>query len=333
MKFYASLSVNRSQIRKTFAYLLEHHNSIEPLRNIIVTPIARTESVLDEVHKITEEHDLNLMYDSGGYEVQTGNVEFDALYDFLLEYYDAHQTAHRYVLPDNVPTSDDSPEGVQHKVTETLSASRTCYKRLPPEVQDRAIGVVQGHDREQISRCLNTYAEIGLDHVGFGSFGTSGDNNGVNMLTTEALNNLKWTVDRAADHGFTVHAFGVGGPTSIPLLEEAGVDSFDTSSWMRSSGFGNVFFPFKSRYNASHRTVRSGNVLIADQLADLKQETNHECYYCKKIERLRESRWARIIHNLIVTYEMTERVSSMDRSQMVAAMDESSVYRSRLQAL
>jgi queuine/archaeosine tRNA-ribosyltransferase len=166
--------------------------------------------------------------------------------------------------------------------------------------------------------------------VGFGSFGTSGVSNGVNMLTTDAYRNLKWAVDNAHEAGLTVHAFGVGGPTSIPLLYSAGVDSFDTTSWMRSSGYGNVFFPFKSRYNASHRKKRGGKILTKDELPHLKAETSHDCPLCEDMALLRESRWTRIMHNLVVIHEMTNRVEEMSHAEILDAMDEQSTYRRRL---
>ncbi|WP_117592495.1 hypothetical protein [Haloprofundus halophilus] len=334
MDFYAALSVNRSSIRKIAKRLEEEYSSFDPLQNIIFTPITQGETSHQEIRRVAEKYDVNLMFDSGGYEVQTGHFEFDDLYEYLIDYYSDNQWASRYVLPDNVPVSGDSPEVVEQKVTETLSASRSCFKRLPEFVQENAVGVIQGHTREQISRCVNEYSEFeNLKHLGFGSFATSGGQNSVNMLTSESLQNLRWAVKLAKEHGFTIHAFGIGGPTSIPLLEEAGVDSFDTSSWMKSSGYGNVFFPFKSRYNASHRTLRSGKVLMADNLEDLKEETNHDCPFCRDVAKLREDRLTRVMHNLVVTHELSNRVSGMARDQMAGQMDTNSMYRRRLETM
>jgi len=333
MDFYAALSVSRDQIRKIASRLLDRYGSMEPLQNIIFTPIATGDTTHETIHELNELYDISLMYDSGGYEVQTGNLEFDELLKYLIGYYEDHQAAHRYVLPDNVPLGGDSSDLVERKVDETISASRTCFKRLPEDIRHRAVGVVQGHSQDQLARCLKAYEELGLTTVAFGSFGTGGKNNGVNMLTTEALENLQWAVDRAHGFDMEIHALGIGGPTSIPLLKQAGVDSFDSSAWIRSSGYGNVFFPFKSRYNASHQKVRSGAVLRADELEDLKSETNHSCPFCRTIEQLRDSRWARIVHNLIVTHEMSRRIEEMDQKEMLGAMDKSSTYRSRLKVM
>lgn len=333
-QFYAALSVSPSAIRKTFTKLAEEYGSISPVKNIMFTPISNGDGSHSEIKQLVDRHDLNIMFDSGGYEVQVGNKTFDELYAYLLNFYQDNRWGHRYVLPDNVPLSQDTPAEVEQKVKETIDTTRLCFRRLPDDVQNNAVAVVQGHTKTQISRCLDAYADLdGLQHVGFGSFATSGISNGVNMLTKEAYNNLEWAVSRAHEEGMTVHAFGIGGPTSLPLLYEAGVDSFDTTSWMRSGGYGNVFFPFKSRFNVSHRTNRSGKVLTSEELPHLMAETGHSCPFCESITQLRDSRWNRIIHNLIVLHEMSDRIDDLSRDQILENMDTDSKYRRRLENL
>ena len=332
MKFYAALSISPSSIRKTCSKLLDGYGSLDPLQNVMFTPISQGAGSHTEIRNLQDRFDLNVMFDSGGYEVQVGNQTFDDLQAYLHEFYGNNHWGHRYVLPDNVPLSQDSPELVEQKVKQTADITTLFYRQLPDHLQERSLAVIQGHTQDQLRHCLNTYKELdGLQHVGFGSFGTSGVSNGVNMLTTEAYHNLEWAVDQAHENGMSVHAFGVGGPTSIPLLSTAGVDSFDTTSWMRSSGYGNVFFPFKSRYNASHRTSRGGNLLTKDELPHLKAETDHSCPFCESMKQLRDNRWDRIMHNLIVIYEMTNKVGEMSPEEIIAAMDERSTYRRRLE--
>lgn len=329
--FYAALSQCSSSIRKTFAKLLDGYGSLEPLENVMFTPIARGESAHTTIQNLQEQYDINIMFDSGGYEVQVGNTSFDELQAYLHDFYEANQWGHQYVLPDNVPLTQDPPHIVEQKVKQTVDISEYFYRQLPDDLKPQALAVVQGHSQDQLRHCLNTYKSLdGLQHVGFGSFGTSGVSNGVNMLTTDAYRNLEWAVRNAHDAGMSVHAFGIGGPTSIPLLYAAGVDSFDTTSWMRSSGYGNVFFPFKSRYNASHRKRRSGKLLTKAELPHIKAETDHYRPFCEDMAQIRESRWNRIIHNLIVIYEMTNRIQEMSHEEVLKAMDDQSVYRRRL---
>ncbi|QSG11386.1 Queuine/archaeosine tRNA-ribosyltransferase [Halapricum desulfuricans] len=318
-------------MRKTFAKLEDDYGSLEPLQNIMFTPISGGEKAHRTIRDLNDHVGTNVMFDSGGYEVQVGNKTFDELQAYLHDFYGENHWGHRYVLPDNVPVSQDSSEVVQRKVEQTADISALFYRQMPDSLKPRALAVVQGHTQDQLQHCLNKYASLdGLQHIGFGSFGTSGVSNGVNMLTTEAYHNLEWAVNQAHEADLSVHAFGVGGPTSIPLLHHAGVDSFDTTSWMRSSGYGNVFFPFKSRYNASHRKKRGGNLLTKDELPHIKAETEHECPFCKEMSQLRSSRWNRIMHNLIVIHEMTNRIEDMTRGEILEAMDEESTYRRRL---
>lgn len=332
MKFFAGMNIAPSSMRKLFARLRNEHHTMAPLENAIFTPIAHGEQTHSEISHLCDELNLNVMFDSGGYEVQVGNKTFDELYEYLLEYYDDNRWAQRYVLPDNVPMSDDDIQTVQEKVDETISATRMCFRRLPEDVRENSLAVIQGHTREQISRCIDAYKELdGLSRVGFGSFATGGVNGGVNMITSEAFENLRWATELAHEQDLSVHAFGVGGPTSIPLLYEAGVDSFDTTSWMRTSGYGNVYFPFKGRLNASHRKHRSGNVLTRQKLPHLKAETDHNCTFCEDMSRLSNNRWDRILHNLIVTHEVVERIDQMSRQEVIDLMDPSSQYRKRLE--
>lgn len=332
LTFYAAMSVCASSMRKTFALLEDGYGSLEPLQNVMFTPIAQGEKSHESIRNIADTFGVNVMFDSGGYEVQVGNQDFDDLYSYLIDFYGEHNWGHRYVLPDNVPLSEDPMGVVDRKVDETLSATEMCFRRLPEDRKSRAVAVVQGHTTDQLLRCINKYSELdGLEHIGFGSFGTGGVSNGVNMLTGDALENLSTVIDRAHDEGLSVHAFGVGGPTSLPILHEVGVDSFDSTSWMRSSGYGNVFFPFKSRYNASHRKRRSGSVLTASELPHLKAEAGHECPFCEDINRLRNNRWDRIIHNLIVIHEMTNQMDEMATAEIIESMNPKSKYRKRLE--
>jgi hypothetical protein len=330
-RFYAALSQCSSSIRQTFARLQDGYGSLEPLEHIMFTPIAQGESAHRTIRNLQDEFGVNIMFDSGGYEVQVGNTSFDELQAYLHEFYENNQWGYRYVLPDNVPLSQDSERTVKSKVKQTADISALFYRQLPSHLQSQALAVVQGHSQDQLRHCLNTYKSLdGLQYIGFGSFGTSGVSNGVNMLTTEAYRNLEWAVENAHEAGMNVHAFGVGGPTSIPLLYSAGVDSFDTTSWMRSSGYGNVFFPFKSRLNASHRKKRGGQLLTKDEFPHIKAETGHSCPFCEEMSQLRDSRWNRVMHNLIVIYEMTNRVQEMSYEEVLNAMDEQSTYRRRL---
>lgn len=74
-----------------------------------------------------------------------------------------------------------------------------------------------------------------------------------------------------------------------------------------------------------------GKLLTKEELPHIKAETGHSCPFCESMEQLRESRWDRIMHNLIVIYEMTNRIEEMSHKEILDAMDEESTYRQRLE--
>jgi queuine/archaeosine tRNA-ribosyltransferase len=84
-----------------------------------------------------------------------------------------------------------------------------------------------------------------------------------------------------------------------------GVDSFDSSCWIRTAGFGNVLLPFLGRRNVSHGMLREigGSTYNAESFAELKTLTNHQCPFCESFERLQEDRLDQALHNLLVIHD------------------------------
>src|SRR5690606_25614368 len=121
--------------------------------------------------------------DSGGYYVQIGKLKYEELYMPLLEAYRANKWADVYTLPDHVPLSQDSPAVVAQKVRDTIDYSTHFFNEMPDELKSRAMPVVQGHTFEQVDACLTAYLKLGVRWIGFGSFGTTGAKNEVNVTT------------------------------------------------------------------------------------------------------------------------------------------------------
>jgi queuine/archaeosine tRNA-ribosyltransferase len=181
---------------------------------------------------------------------------------------------------------------------------------------------------------LDAYRD--LDHVqkvGFGSFSTGGVNGGVNYLTKENIGFLQFAVNEAHRHDLDVHAFGIGGPTSIPILHHCGVDTFDSTGWMRSGGYGNAFFPLKSRYNVTHLRERSGPTLFKEELREVQQATEHECPFCDSFDDLHNNREYRILHNLLVTRDTCEMVQELSLEEILELMNSNSRYYGYLEKL
>ena len=333
MKLYSSLTVSPATVDKFVSTLEERYGSIKPLDPLIYTPIATGPTLTDKIQSLSE-RGVTVMFDSGGYHVQTNNGDYDELYNFIMPFYEENQWGDRYVLPDNVPLSDDDEETVQRKVKETRTNARLSYHFLSDELKPKAVPVIQGSDYEHITNCIDTYAELDqVQTVGFGSFETFGKNNGVNIISERVARNLRYAVNLAHDEGLDVHAFGVGGPTAIPVLGQLGVNSFDCSSWIRAGGHGDIYFPFRTPLNVSHKTDRDGPKVFERNLDQLKYETGHHCPFCETYEQLRDSRITRILHNLVVLREMSESIDRYSASEMIDKMNDGSRYTKLLQQL
>ena len=70
------------------------------------------------------------MFDSGGYQVQMGKISYGELCKRLREIYERETWADFYVLPDNVPTSQDADFEVEQKVKETLAMGELLMRCL-----------------------------------------------------------------------------------------------------------------------------------------------------------------------------------------------------------
>lgn len=333
MKFYASMTVSPSLVDKLYSELNDRYGSLDPLKPLIYTPIATSEKLTNTFRELSEEG-FKIMFDSGGYHVQTNNGDFEELYKFIMPFYEENEWGHQYVLPDNVPLSDDSKTTIDQKVKETRANARLSYYFLPRELKSKAVPVIQGSTYEHVTECLETYS--GLDQVqtvGFGSFETFGKNNGVNIISADVADRLQYAVNLAHKFGFELHAFGVGGPTVIPILDYLGVDSFDCSSWIRAGGYGDIYFPFKSPMHVSHNTDRNGPKVFREDLDRLRVESEHNCPFCSSYTELRESRISRILHNLIVLKEMSRQVSNYSTDEVIRQMNDQSRYTSLLRSL
>lgn len=329
ISFVASVTqVSATPFNRLIDLLKEYDLVGEAFERIMFCPLTAGESTHQTIRGLADTHDISVALDSGGYESQVSDeYTLREIYRFDRDYYLKNDWPAEYVLPDQVPLADDNEEMVRRKVYDTISLSRSLHAELPDNRQRRSVPVVQGHTREQIVDCLDAYRE--LDHIqkiGFGSFSTGGVNGGVNYLTEDNIDFLQFIADEAHRHGLDVHAFGIGGPTSIPILHYCGVDTFDSTGWMRSGGYGNAFFPLKSRYNVTHLRERSGPTLFKQELREVRQATGHSCPFCNSFDDLHDRREYRILHNLLVTRETCEMVQNLSVEEILELMNSNSRY-------
>ena len=77
---------------------------------------------------------------------------------------------------------------------------------------------------------------------------------------------------------------------------EYGTSSFDSSGWMRTAGYGNVYLPFRGRRNVTNgaSALTCGPGLSAREFYALCEETGHDSPFCTDYKRIQTDRFARM---------------------------------------
>lgn len=312
LEFYAALTDGPSVFRRTLA-LIDKLPTRPPklFSRILSTPLLLNAEALKLLRTLREEQGTSILFDSGGYYVQIGRIGYYELYKALLDRYRAHPWADWYILPDNVPTTQDTPAIVELKVRETVSFSSMFYTEMPEALRERAVPVVHGHTPSQIEYCIEHYLRLGVRALGFGSFGTGGKGQEVNIASANSVANARAAVAIARSFGMRVHLFGLGAPSLVALLSGISAESFDSSSWIKAAGFGQVHLPFMRGYNVTYRSgissVQKG--ITWRDFSELKQLSQHECYYCQDYETLTAAKMHRAVHNLVCITEAVDHVN------------------------
>ena len=311
MEFVASMTFRADELRKMFVLWKNHGDNRNPFARTIFTPLFARPNVIrlmEECFRPTG----GVMFDSGGYYVQQGVVTYDKLYQKLMMFYKENDWADWYVLPDYVPTSTLSEDEVDARVKATVTVGKLFFTEMPSLLCQRTLPVVQGHTREQIQHCVENYADMGIKYIGFGSFGTSGSNNSINTITRQSIQMIDFLKERAQKHKLKIHLFGIGTPSILPLFFELEIDSFDSSCWSRTAGFGNVYLPFIGRRSITQRMLREigGEAYKKANFTELKDATGHSCYFCEDVDTLKHSRIYQMMHNLVVMMDTIDALNS-----------------------
>jgi len=306
-KFVAAVSAGGPEIERSRQLWNSSGDRRNPFENVLYSPITCPASTTEYFRQQKDVGNISEVWlDCGAYQVQQGKFTYDQLLEFLDNFYRNNTWADGYVLPDIVPISTDSDEIVEYKVRETLYHCEKFFGKMPVYVQERAIAPVHGRTINQINRCIETYAKMGITRIGFGSWGTSGPNGSVNMISESSLALFKIVGSIAREKNMKVHCFGIGGPNSFYRLRNNSLvpHSLDSSTWSKAGAFGSIFFPGTSQIQI---TVRRGFETTKTGLEELKKSTQHSCYFCQSIDKLRTSREYRIMHNLTAWLDTLER--------------------------
>ncbi len=318
LNFFASITAAPSDFRKIESSLAKASPYSDPLAHVLTTPLFLNKEAIHLVRCFQVERGSEVCFDSAGYYVQVGKIGYHELYMKLLHCYRANRWADRYVLPDYVPLSSDTFEQVEEKVRETVYYSCLFFEEMPDELKPKAMPVVHGRTRAQVEYCLEHYLKLGVEWVGFGSFGTFGKNNETNVATLSAVENARLVVKIAAHHGLKVHLFGLGAPALAGMLHSIGASSFDSASWFKAAGFGQVHLPLMRSYNITYNNslseIQKG--ITWDDFIRLKQVTEHDCIYCEDYQTLASHKMHRVIHNLLV---INESVNMLNQGQFERA--------------
>jgi queuine/archaeosine tRNA-ribosyltransferase len=247
------------------------------------------------------------MFDSGGYQVQMGKASYEELFDRLLRFYRENDWADWYVLPDHVPRSTDSDREVEFKVRESLDFARLFLRTMPDGFASQAVGVVHGRTEEQVRRCVEAYVDMGVRYLGFGSFGTSGPNGTVNLISQKSLRLLHLLQALSEEKGLKVHIFGIGSPSHLIRLADVGITptSLDSAGWWKAGGFGNIFFPAGRQLHITAIPTPESTLAGVERQ---KKRSGHECAFCSRPKLLRRNRMMRILHNLTAMLDTVAQV-------------------------
>ena len=321
MQLVTSLTIDASLLRKLLHLWDKGGDPRNPFAAVLVTPLFASPSTLRLIREELKEKRGSVVYfDSGGYYAQQGKISFNDLYCRLRDYYrnPENQWADWYVLPDHVPTSADSPTIVEQKVNDTITATKMFFAEMPPLVQERSLPVIQGHTFEQVNRCIDAYRAMGLQYLGFGSFGTSGSNNSINITDARAAENVSYITRELQADSIRLHTFGVSTPPVVYAFERLGIFSFDSMAWLRSAGYGKAFMPFVRAYNVSHRSTRN-SALTQVEFDQIKVRTGHHCPFCDDFDQLSKSRLFRALHNLVAVMDTIDPAPHLN-SQEIATL-------------
>ena len=192
------------------------------------------------------------------------------------------------------------------------------YAEMPSFVQQRSMPVIQGHTFDQVNRCIEAYRGLGLTYFGFGSFGTSGSNNSINVIDRRSAAAVTHIAQELGSDGVRLHTFGVSTPPLIYAFLRIGIFSFDSLAWQRSAGYGKVYMPFIRAYNVSHRSTKNA-ALSRVEFEQIKQRSGHHCPFCEDFQLLAESRHHRALHNLVAVMETIELEGVQD-PQIIASL-------------
>ena len=316
-----SLTDNISRVKRIVETCYSKDLDIDPFRNILISPLFVTKSLLKYLRTESLERGWKVYFDSGGYYVQQGKITLDQLYQRYLEFVSnqENQWADWYVMPDSPPTSTDSPETAAIKVKMTISAARAFRRQLPEEIQEKLLPVIHGKTLGQLQASLTEFIPH-YTYVGFGSFPTLASGT-INTMRYMDVGTVRAVADYVTGSGASFHAFGITTPPAVFILSRLGFTSFDSIGWLKSAAYGKVYMPLVRAYNVSLRSIRN-TALDTQTFRRLQDLTGHVCPFCEDIRTLRRNKETRALHNLLALHDSVVLAKQWPPSKILAITEE-----------
>lgn len=310
--FFASATIAPGEIRKIYELWHTYAHDFDwprgkpnPFQRLLISPVLASPSTLAFVRELKRSGETEeVMFDSGGFFVQKGDITYNELYSKLRGVYQTEDWADIYILPDNPPLSKDSMSDAETKIRQTVDGSVSFAYQLPSDLRGKVMPVIHAKQPAHLEFCLQNYEALMADshRIGFGSFSTRGSTNSINRVNADVLRLLDDLVPRL--NGSRLHSFGISMPPAVFCLAKVGVKTFDSNGWMRTGGYGKILFPFNYGRRISCETRRDHSSIPRNQLVPLKLDIGHRCPFCESFDLLSDKRWFRIMHNLTVMAEL-----------------------------
>ena len=159
LSYFAAITDGPSTLRRVIDLIdLAGPHDNPPVGQVLVTPIVLGAQSISAFRRLQEERGARICFDSGGYYVQVGKIEYEDLTSASSPS-TAHTDGPTVVLPDNVPTSRDSVDVVWAKVRKMVRWTRMFFEEMPTALQERAMPVVHGHTLQQADFALDRYRD------------------------------------------------------------------------------------------------------------------------------------------------------------------------------
>jgi len=265
------LFLSLSKWTKTTHRILQKRDKYCPtlrLENVLINAVNMRGSTLAFLDQNASEIQ-EIMVDCGSFLVQQGRLKYSQVLVHMKKARSKLATAHWYVLPDQIPLTQDDPSIVEKKVEQTITSALKFADECEDYERCKLLPVVHGRKVAHFEKCVRAYATMGVRRIGFGSLVTNGPSNGVNSLSRSKIDRLAEMLSLANKYGLEVHLFGVSGPTHLLISNLLGVTSIDSSAWNRIAGYGLIYLPFLRSFHITDvaRKSKSYTLFQINQMA------------------------------------------------------------------